>query len=628
MGLEWLVGDWRQEAEIEAEIEEKRLRENDCGRGRGPLWLQTMPQEDPSKQQHQATMRIDITPAMLEQLQQAPSPSGVRFGQRSGNVSSPPRMGSPAVIRIPGTPARPLGGEDFQVLLQSIYDAVFIADPQGMILGANVRAEQFFAAPRADLCKKNIFDWLYGAERSLLDTILGSLENNRFVLIQALCRRADETMFPAEISVSRLVLGGKAHLSFFIRDITLRKETEERLKTGYNALQNSASGIAVADVEGHLAGYVNPAMLELLGLETADDAYEYNFAQFLQEEALAADMVTTARNGDTWTGELEMKRKQGDPFFAQVSMAPNLNPDGAMTGIVISLVDVTPQRQAQQQLELYAGQLRQKNIEMEADLRMARDLQYAFLPSSYPVITAPGKGRLDFAHVYHPSGMVGGDFFDLLPVSSSRVLVFVADVMGHGARAALVVATLRGLLEQIAKDSQDPGEFMTRLNATYSKIFSSASELMFATACCVLFDVEAGCILHANAGHPLPMVIEPDNRVVEARLATEALGPALGLFGDASYLAMKVPLEPGKRVIFYTDGLTEARSPGHEEFNEDGLLKSLNAHQQEPMPALLDRVVRDVVEFTGTPVFEDDVCLLGVHFVEDTDQPQDQGAQA
>ncbi len=567
----------------------------------------------------QATMRIDITPAMLEQLQQAPTPGGVRIpSSRPGGLSMAPKAAGPGVIRIPATPVRPLGGEDFQLLLQSIYDAVFITDPQGMMVSANVRAEQFFASTRAELCKKNVFDFLCGAERGLLDTILGSLESNRFVLIQALCRRADETVFPAEISVNRLPLGGKAHLSFFIRDITLRKETEERLKTGYNALQNSGSGIAVADVEGGLAGYVNPSMLALLGLETAEEAYQYNFRQFLKEEALAADMIAAAQAGDTWTGELEMQRKDGEPFFAQASLEPNLNPDGAMTGIVISLLDVTPQRQAQQQLELYAAQLRQKNAEMEADLRMARDLQYAFLPSSYPVVQtarAGREGRLEFAHVYHPSGLVGGDFFDILPVSDSRVLIFVADVMGHGARAALVVATIRGLLEQIAKETQAPGEFMTRLNLAYSKIFSTANELMFATACCVSLDLETGQILHANAGHPLPMVIESDGTVDTAQVAEEALGPALGLFGDAQYVHVAADLVPGKRMVFYTDGLTEARNAEQEEFNETGLSNALAAHLAEPLPVLLDSLVRDAVQFAGSPVFEDDVCVLGVNYV-------------
>jgi phosphoserine phosphatase RsbU/P len=589
----------------------------------GPVKLRygfsDMSKEEQSKAQ--ATMRIDITPAMLEQLQQAPAPGGVRIPSRAGGLNMAPHPSGPGVIRIPATPSvRPMGGEDFQVLLQSIYDAVFITDPQGAITGANVRAEQFFGCTRLELCKKNVLDWLCGADQGLLNTISGSLEKNRFVLIQALCRRADETMFPAEISVSRLPLGGKTHLSFFIRDITLRKESEERLKTGYNALQNSGSGIAVADVEGGLAGYVNPSMLALLGLETAEAAYEHNFRQFLKEEALAADMIATAQAGETWTGELEMKRKDDAPFFAQASMAPNLNPDGAMTGLVISLLDVTPQRQAQQQLELYAAQLRQKNAEMEADLRMARDLQYAFLPSSYPTIVSgqPGPAsRLEFAHVYHPSGLVGGDFFDILPVSDSQVLIFMADVMGHGARAALVVATIRGLLEQIAKETQEPGEFMTRLNAAYSKIFSSANELMFATACCVGFDLKNGKIRHANAGHPLPMVIEPNGTVRTARVSEEALGPALGLFGDAKYAHITADLLPAKRVIFYTDGLTEARNRNQDEFDEEGLKTSLRAHVADPLPALLDSLVRDVVDFTGTPVFEDDVCLLGVGYAGD-----------
>ena len=580
--------------------------ENDCGRRRGSDMFNGMSKEEQSKAQ--ATMRIDITPAMLEQLQQAPAPGAVRLTARPAS--------GPGVIRIPAGPAgRPAGGEEFQMLLQSIYDAVFITDPQGAITGVNARAEQFFGGPKAELCKHNVLEWLCWAERSLLDTILGSLENNRFVLIQALCRRTDETFFPAEISVCRLPLGGRTHLSFFIRDITLRKEAEEKLKTGYNALQNSGSGIAVADVEFALAGYLNPSMLQLLGLATVEEAYACNFRQFLKEEALAADMIDAVRAGETWTGELEMQRKDGTLFFAQASLEPNLNPDGAMTGIVISLLDVTPQRQAQQQLELYAAQLRQKNAEMEADLRMARDLQYAFLPAVYPAVGTgdPARpGRLEFAHVYHPSGLVGGDFFDLLPVSDTQVLVFVADVMGHGARAALVVATIRGLLEQIAKETQEPGEFMTRLNAAYSRIFSSASELMFATACCVDFDLGRGRIRHANAGHPLPMVINPDGSVVTANVPQAALGPALGLFGDARYDHIEARLAPGMRVVFYTDGLTEARNAAQAEFDVAGLTAALAAHRELPLPALLDALVQDAVGFTGVSVFEDDVCLLGV----------------
>ena len=100
-----------------------------------------------------------------------------------------------------------------------------------------------------------------------------------------------------------------------------------------------------------------------------------------------------------------------------------------------------------------------------------------------------------------------------------------------------------------------------------------------------------------------------------AEVAEAALGPALGLFGDARYAHVAADLVPGKRLVFYTDGLTEARNGEQEEYEEAGLVRALQTHLSEPMPEMLDSLVRDVVGFTGTPVFEDDVCILAVHYV-------------
>ena len=255
----------------------------------------------------QTTMRIDITPGMLEQLQQ----EGVK---RAPRIT--PRTPGPSAtqsIRIQAV-ARPLGGEDFQTLLQSIYDAFFLTDMQGRILGTNPRAEQFFLSTKTEICRKNVLDWLCGADDGLLQTVSETLGENRFVLIQALCQRADGSVFPAEIAVCRLRIGGKPYLGFFIRDITLRKEAEERVKTGVNALQNAGSGIAVTDVEGMLAGYVNPAMLEMLGLGE-EEAPGYNIMQFVTDEAVAEAMVGAAQTGEAWRGAvggLEGWREVGD----------------------------------------------------------------------------------------------------------------------------------------------------------------------------------------------------------------------------------------------------------------------------------------------------------------------------
>lgn len=553
-----------------------------------------------AQQESQTTMRIDITPGMLEQLQQ----EGVRRAPRVA-----PRVAGPSAttsIRIQAV-ARPLGGEDFQTLLQSIYDAFFLTDMQGRILGTNPRAEQFFLSTKTEICRKNVLDWLCGAEADagLLQTITGTLQGNRFVLLQAMCQRTDGTMFPAEISICRLPIGGKPYLGFFLRDITVRKETEERLRTGFNALQNAAGGIAVTDEEGMLAGYANPAVRALLGLEEDEEAAGYNIGQFIVGDGVAEGMLEQVRHGEAWEGVVEMRRKDGTQWWAQAALAANLNPDGLMTGIVVSLLDVTPERQAQEALRL-------RNAEMAADLQMARDLQIAFLPSSYPDVSAPGKGHLRFAHLYRPSGLVGGDFFSVLPLDGKRAIVFISDVMGHGARAALAVATLRGLLESIARTTHEPGKFLTRLNAAYGKIFASAGELMFATACCALFDLEKGELRVANAGHPLAIVVDGDG-ARQGELPKEALGPAVGLLEGAQYGECARPLKTGERVVFYTDGLTEAHTgPFGEEFGEERFMDALARGRGLLPEDMIDEAVREAAAFVGGAPFEDDVCVLAV----------------
>ncbi len=564
-------------------------------------------------------MRIDITPSMLDELQQAPFAAPRRAPASSFSPHPPPGpAGGPTVIRIAAPAQTSIGGEDFQALLSSVYDAVFITDLTGRILSTNPRAEQFFAASKADICKRNVLDWLCGATEDLLSTIQQTLGGNRFVLIQALCQRTDSSMFPAEISVCRIKLAARTVLGFFIRDITYRKEAEERIKTGYNALQNAASGIAVADVDGNLSGYVNPAMATLLGLPPGTDPASLNLAAFVASPDAFAGMTDALQAGDTWTGPVDMKRLDGSPFYAQASLSPNLNPDGIATGIVASLVDTTREHLAQQQLERYATELRNHNREMAADLRMARDLQYAFLPSEYPSISAPPDaphpGLLNFAHIYSPAALVGGDFFSILPISSSSVIVFIADVMGHGARASLVVATIRGLLESIVKTTTSPGPFLQRLNATYCSIFANANELMFASAACLRVDLDTATLRFANAGHPLPLIAAPDGSVAAAACPDNALGSAIGLFPEATYAECTAPFSPHSRIVFYTDGITEAQNPQKEEFGEERLTAALHAASSSPLSDALSSLLSAATTFTTTDTFEDDVCLLGIEF--------------
>ena len=170
-------------------------------------------------------MRIEI------QRQAVPENKGAKAGKSSSErvslqVRNQPTPKAPEPSETPS----PLGGVYFNYLLQNIYDAVFVTERTGAILLANIRAEKFFSAEPGDLEHYNIVALICGANTELLPTILNTVEANRFVLLQAYCTRLDGTSFPAEISVSQLALAGKDCLSFFIRDTTERKRTEEALQ--------------------------------------------------------------------------------------------------------------------------------------------------------------------------------------------------------------------------------------------------------------------------------------------------------------------------------------------------------------------------------------------------------------
>ncbi|MBP7829585.1 MAG: SpoIIE family protein phosphatase [Kiritimatiellae bacterium] len=552
------------------------------------------------------TMRIDITPHLKEQLASTfgPGPAQTR---RTGRVT----------IKIPkkSGDSSDLGSPDFQEILQNVYDATLITDQGGRIASVNPRAIQFFRGERAEMLGRNIVDLISGASEDLVPTIRKNLEADRYTLIQAYCLRSDGTIFPAEISANHLHVSGRDYLSFFIRDITWRKEAEERLRTGYTAIQNSGDGIAIADLDGSIS-FCNPAMTALCGESATEQMVGRNLREFMAEPALADEIVREVSGHNAWGGELEMKRVDGATFFAQGSVAPNVNADDELTGMVLSVLDITNLKQAQYQLECFARELQEKNNLLESDQIMAREIQQAFLPRQHPVFPRGAKAEdsiLKVGHLYLPSGAVGGDFFDILVLSDSQAGLFISDVAGHGMRAALVVATIRGLMEELAPIAGDPAAFLTQLNRAYTGIFSQTEQLTFTTAFYLVLDLKTGRMQYTTAGHPFPFHLRRSAASVGMLPAGEGgKGPALGLFDNASYGSASGTLEPGDVLLLYTDGLSEAEGVNRELFEDHEMVASLQKLLPLDPGALLTDLVAAAREFKGTADFEDDVCLLAV----------------
>lgn len=283
-------------------------------------------------------MRIDLIPALDESHGR-----GVG-GFRAGTVSALPSQPEATVAAAAAT-AGVLS--PYEQLLRSIYDGVMISDMTGAVVDSNGRLAEFLRMPPVSLCELTIFDVLSGSDASLIRTLDEHLRQQNFALIQASCVRSDSSLFPAEIAVNHLDLSGVRHLCFFIRDVTVRREQEHLLWTEHNAIQNSGSGIAVADRSGRLE-YVNPGMAGMWGCAGSDGLIGHD-VRHLFVDALAADAMLAAvlSAGAAWAGQLSAKRKDGGEFAVQVSAGCNRLADGETAGVVFSFVDVTDRIRAE-----------------------------------------------------------------------------------------------------------------------------------------------------------------------------------------------------------------------------------------------------------------------------------------
>ena len=174
------------------------------------------------------------------------------------------------------------------------------------------------------------------------------------------------------------------------------------------------------------------------------------------------------------------------------------------------------------------AELRRKNMQLEADLAMARQVQMALLPHQYPVAPAGVSAEhslVRFCHRWIPSSAVAGDFFAVLPVVPMSAAVLLCDVMGHGVRAALVAALIHGLVREHRGAAGNPERFLSELNRGLQGMLERAGDLVFVTAVYLVVDVSRGEMKLANAGHPHPLLLRKDGAVEQVLVGADGSGP-------------------------------------------------------------------------------------------------------
>ena len=247
--------------------------------------------------------------------------------------------------------------------------------------------------------------------------------------------------------------------------------------------------------------------------------------------------------------------------------------------------------------EGFAHRRRDAKVAREHD--EARLIQRALLPSAMPDMRGCDLGAL-----WTPASGIGGDCYDVLRFSDDRVAISIADVVGKGLPAALLMSNLQAAVRAFATASAAPQDVCTSVNRLLCRNIASGK---FVTFCYAVVDTARRTVNYANAGHFPPVLLHADGQV--DRLAPTGL--VLGVAPDWTYLNGSAQIGAGDRLVCFTDGITEANNPGGEEFGEDRLIDAIRANQAEPADRLARTIADAVGEWTGGAP-QDDATLIVV----------------
>ena len=243
------------------------------------------------------------------------------------------------------------------------------------------------------------------------------------------------------------------------------------------------------------------------------------------------------------------------------------------------------------------------------------------MPSSFPQVPsepASAPISLDFRHLYRPAHSVGGDFFDVVKLDDQRAGVFIADVMGHGARSALVTAILRTLLQNLAAESSDPARFLSELNSHFHSVIRNSGETIFVSAFYLVVDTRTATARYASAGHPSPFVANRKTGDVRQLIPMLQRNPALGILPRAKYDQWEEPVKAGDVFVLFTDGVHEAYNETGEEFGLTRLQDVIRAQLRSNGVDFPTAIVAAQQTFIAPAQAADDICIVALEVKQST----------
>ena len=242
-------------------------------------------------------------------------------------------------------------------------------------------------------------------------------------------------------------------------------------------------------------------------------------------------------------------------------------------------------------------------LRMEEDLSSARDLQMSMLPAVCPEIEG-----YQLAASSTPAREVGGDFFDFFEIGERKLGFIIGDVTGKSVSGALIMSASRSVFRMLSEEQLSVGETMMRANRRIKKDIKSG---MFVALLYAVLDAEDGSVGLCSAGQTQPLLMSA--KTAEVTLV-ETVGDTfpLGILDDVNYEETQLQMEPGDKVVYYTDGIVEAMNKHGDMYGFERLHEVVKSSPAKTAEALMNDIIRSVSDFTGAAPQHDDLTIVVV----------------
>ncbi len=242
-----------------------------------------------------------------------------------------------------------------------------------------------------------------------------------------------------------------------------------------------------------------------------------------------------------------------------------------------------------------------QKLRMERDLDLARKIQQGLLPACIPNING-----LDICGEMIPAMQVGGDYYDLIPVSENKMFVVVGDVSGKGLSAALYMTKLQTMIQLACTIDKSPREILIDIN---KRMYAAFDKNSFVTMTLALFDINKNTVRFCRAGH-MPILTTANGTVNAYKTQGLGVGLEYGAIFESTLKEEELILKPGQIYAFFSDGITEAMNEKMDLFGEENLSLILSNKTNQKSAEIMNEIWKNINTFRGKAEQNDDMTMV------------------